>query len=419
MDASELRPLFLFEGISDAQLGEMAAAGDVVTFEEGQEMFREGDPAEFWWVLLEGQVNVVRRAGREATVVMMTMERPGQWAGGFQAWDESSQYLATGRAVTSGRMFRLPSWEFGRLARDWFPFGVHLIQGFFQTVRRMDAMSRDRERLIGLGQIAAGLGHELNNPASASARAVDSLHDSFDTLLASLVGLAEASLTAERFVAIDALRRQIDPSAASSDPLAVADRENALSTWLDRHGVKDGWRITPGLAAAGVDVVWCERAAEILVGDTLGSGLMWVESTLSTQALLTEIKESTARISALIDDVRSYTQLDRAPMQAIDVTDGIESTLRMLRAKLGDGVEVVRDFAEDMPKIDAFPAELNQVWTNLIDNAIDAMDRRGTLRITTRAYPDEVLVEVADTGPGMPLETQARAFDPFYTTKDV
>ncbi|HMK10425.1 MAG TPA: cyclic nucleotide-binding domain-containing protein, partial [Acidimicrobiales bacterium] len=408
MDASELRPLFLFEGITDAQLGEMAAVGDVVTFEEGHELFREGDPADCWWVLLEGQVSVVRRAGREATVVMMTMDRPGQWAGGFHAWDESSQYLATGRAVTPGRMFRLPSWELGRLAREWFPFAVHLIQGFFQTVRRMDAMSRDRERLIGLGQIAAGLGHELNNPASASARAVDALHDSFDTLLASLVAMGERSLTADRFVAIDSLRREIDPSVANTDPLAVADRENALSSWLDQRGVKDAWRITPGLAAAGVDVAWCERAGAILEGDTLGPGLTWVESTLSTQALLTEIKESTARISALIDDVRSYAQLDRAPMQAIDVTEGIESTLKMLRAKLGDGVVVVRDYAEDLPQIDAFPAELNQVWTNLIDNAIDAMERQGTLRITTRTDGDEVLVEVSDTGPGMPLETQAR-----------
>jgi len=419
MDVKDLRPLFLFEALTDSQLRQLVAAGDEVHFEEGQELFKEGDPADCWWVLLEGQVSIVRRAGREAAIVMMTMERPGQWAGGFHAWDESSQYLATAKAVTTGRMFRLRSWELGQLTREWFPFGVHLIQGFFQTVRRMDTMSRERERLIGLGQIAAGLGHELNNPASATARAVDALHESFDTLLRSVSGLAEQSLPPERFVAIDALRREIDPTRASTDPLQVADREAELSSWLDKHGVKDAWRLAPDLAASGVDTQWCDRAAAILEGETLATGLEWVASALATQGLLSEIKDSTHRVSALVDDVRSYSQLDRAPLQEIDVTDGIESTLKMLEPKLRRGISVVRDYGADVPQIEAAPAELNQVWTNLIDNAVDAMEGSGTLRIATRVDDDDVVVEIADTGPGMPLEVQARAFDPFFTTKDV
>ena len=173
------------------------------------------------------------------------------------------------------------------------------------------------------------------------------------------------------------------------------------------------------LALAGIEIEWCERAATILDANTLGHGLDWVAGTLATAALLSEVKESTGRVSALVAAVKSYSQLDRASLQIVDVTDGIESTLVMLGHKLRDGVTVVRDYASDVPTIEANPGELNQVWTNLIDNAIDAMDGPGTLRLSTRVSGDHVVVDIADTGPGMPREVQARAFEPFFTTKDV
>jgi signal transduction histidine kinase len=415
----DLRALFLFDGLSDEQLLELVAVGEEVHFDEGQELFHEGAPATCWWVLLDGRVDLVRQAGREAPVVMMTADRPGVWAGGFQAWNESSSYLATARGASAGRMLRLPSVALGELTRAWFPFGVHLIEGFFQTVRSMDSLSRQREALIALGTLAAGMAHELNNPASATVRAVDALQDTCDTLLSAHVRLAEQALTVEQFVAVNRLRREIDAQEASVDPLAAADSEETLSDWLDARGVQNGWRIAPPLAAAGVDITWCERAAEVLDGGTLEPGLDWVAATLSTRALLSEVKESTARISALVDAVRSYSQLGRASLQLVDVTEGIESTLVMLRHKIPDGVHVVSDYGADVPRIEAHPGELNQVWTNLIDNAIDAMDGDGTLRISTRADADDLIVEIGDTGPGMPPDVQARAFEPFFTTKDV
>jgi signal transduction histidine kinase len=419
MHIDDLRPLFLFDVLTDDQLYELLMAGHEFRFDEGQELFHEGDPASFWWVLIDGKVDLVRQAGREEPVVMMTMERPGVWAGGFQAWDNSVGYLATARGATTGKMFRVPSEELGAIAREWFPFGVHLIEGFFQTVRRMDSLSRQREALIALGGLAAGLAHEINNPASATARAVDALQETCDQLLGSLVHLAERSLTAERFVAIDALRREIDPATADNTPIALADREDTLTEWLDARGVDESWRIAPPLAAAGVDVAWCERAAAVLEGATLEPGLEWVAGTLTMRTLLGEAKESTSRISNLVNAVKSYSQLDRASVQLIDVTDGIESTLVMLAHKLGDGVTVVRDYAADVPQIEAIPAELNQVWTNLIDNAVDAMESEGRLRISTRVDHDHVVVEIGDTGPGMSAEAQARAFEAFFTTKDV
>ena len=413
-----LRDIFLFEGLSDEQLHELVAAGDEVRFDSGDVLFREGEAADFWWVLLEGRVELLRRTRWEESVAGV-MDRPGVWAGGFRAWSDQAGYLATGRGASPGVMLRVPSEALGERALAWFPFGVHLIEGFFQTVRNMEALSRQREALAALGTLAAGLAHEINNPASAAVRAVGALQDTSDVLLSSLVRLAEQSLSAEQFIAIDTLRREIEAGAASVSPLAAADREEALADWLQTHGVTAAWDIAPALAAAGADIAWCERAGQILGGGTLEPGLEWVASTLSAAVLLSEVKEATERVSGLVAAMKSYAQLDRATLQFVDVTEGIDSTLVMLGQRLGDGVTVIRDYGTGVPQIEANPGELNQVWTNIIGNAIDAMDASGTLRISTRASTEHVVVEIVDTGHGMPAEVQARAFEAFYTTKDV
>jgi signal transduction histidine kinase len=416
MALDELRGLPLLEGLSDDQLSALAAAGEVVAFAPGDEVFRGGQPADVWWLLLDGTLELVRRVGSEETVVGQ-MGTPGQWAGGFRAWDPHGVYMATARAVTTGRMLAVPAEALGELAQSWFPFGVHLIRGLIQTARNIESTARQREALVALGTLAAGLAHEINNPASASVRAVDSLQETADALLVSLRRLAEAGHTAEAYVALDALRETLQPGAAVGSPLELADREDELSEWLADHDVGEDWLVAPPLVAAGADVAWCERVEEAVGAACLDPALHWVAASLTAAGLLGEVKESTQRVSNLVAAVRSYSQLDRASVQRTDIREGLLSTLTVLSHKLGD-VDVVREFGE-IPEIEAIPGELNQVWTNLIDNAIDAMDGSGRLRVAVHSRDRHVVVEIADSGPGIPDDVLPHVFEPFFTTKDV
>jgi signal transduction histidine kinase len=417
--ADELRVLPILQGFTDAQVADMAASGEEVIFEAGAHLFDEGRPADDWWLLLTGRIDLVRRVGHEDSV-MATMEHAGQWAGGFRAWDEHGVYMGSGRVVDQSRVFRLPAPELGRFGETWFPFAVHLLRGLIGTARRIENGVRQREALVALGTLAAGLAHEINNPASAAVRSVGALQKSSDDAFASLQQLAARGISAAQFVALDELRRSIDATSAPSG-VALVDLEEALIEWMTEHDIDREWVIAPALAAAGVDPSLLDRAAEALPSSALQPGLEWVASAVTTSALIAEAQDSTRRISDLVSAVKSYSQLDRAAVQEVRLVDGLESTLIMLGHKLREsGITVVREYDDSVPTATANPGELNQVWTNLIDNAVDAMDGSGTL--TIRTYADDersAVVEIGDTGQGMSDEVAAHAFEPFFTTKEV
>ena len=419
MDLAELRRLRLLDGLDDAQLGDLLAAATEETTHRGELLFHEGRPADSWWVLLEGTVALIRQVGTEESVLGY-MTEPGQWAGGFAAWDEFGVYFATGRAENPGRVLRLAAPELRRLSEQWFPFGLHFIEGLVNTVRRIESTARQREALVALGTLSAGLAHELNNPASAATRAVDALQGTSELVLSSLAQLAGKGITAEQYTALDGLRLRVSGSEPALSGLALADREDELSDWLGDHDVDRDWVIAPVLAAAGADLAWCDELADAVPPDSLSPALEWISASLSTAALVQEVKQATGRVSTLVAAVRSYSQMDRASLQTTDLVEGLDSTLVMMGHKLGSGITVERRYAPGLPPIEAMAGELNQVWTNLVDNAIDAMDGSGILTVSAR--PDAsgwVVVEVADTGSGMPPEVQAHAFEPFFTTKEV
>jgi signal transduction histidine kinase len=329
--------------------------------------------------------------------------------------------MATGRGATPGRLLRLDAPQLRELVNHWFPLAGHLIGGLHRTARSIESTVRQRDALVTLGTLAAGLAHEINNPAAAATRTVDELGECCTALLDALTRLAADDITAAQFTALDQLRRELADRAVTpgtADALELADRESALESWLDRHGVPDAWALAAPLTLAGVDAGWCDRARTGVGEAALAPGLRWVSATVSSKSLLAELKDAVRRISDLVAAVRAYSQMDRASAQRVDVREGLESTLTMLGHKLKGGVRIVRDYA-DLAPIEAYPGELNQVWTNLVDNAVDAMDGAGTLTVRTRAQGDDIVVEVEDTGPGMPPDVVARAFEPFFTTKDV
>jgi signal transduction histidine kinase len=423
----ELRELFLFEKLSDDQLAWLAERGEVADYQAGDVVYRAGEPAEWLFVLLEGTLSMTMRAGGAEIEVNRTDYR-GTYAGAFMAWLDlpmGRSYAGSLRAVTRCRFWALPAGDFGRAVREWFPMATHMLEGLAVQGMGTQQTVSTRERLVALGTVTAGLTHELNNPATAAARATATLSERLAGLWDELAGLAGDGVAAGQLAALaDLVRRAVAGQAGQGplSPLAAADREDELGGWLEEHGVDDAWALAPPLVAAGVDAGWLERLAAAVPAAALPRAARLAATACEAASLLEEVTEAAGRISALIGKAKQYSQMDRSPLQRVDLHDGLESTLTMLKHKLETGIEVVRDYDRSLPEVPVYAGELNQVWTNLVDNAADAMegmDGRGRLTVRTGRDGDRVVVEIGDNGPGIPEPAAAHVFEPFYTTKPV
>ncbi len=420
----ELKTLFLFEKLGDDQLQTLCENGHVEWIEPGP-VYAEGEPATCFYVLIEGEMVMSKLSGGEDIEISRTSQS-GVYSGAWQAYlgDRASQtYPASARVLVPSRFFVLDADVFGTLVRDWFPMAVHLLEGLFFGNQSSRQIVDQRERLLALGSLSAGLTHELNNPAAAAVRATSSLRDRVSHMRRKLGVIASGVYDHDTIATLIRLQEEaaeLVAKAPTLTPMEAADREDELGEWFDERRISGGWDLAPSFVQAGIDVGWLDKVSAGVDNDEiLESAIRWLNYTIETELLMNEIADSTTRVSTLVDAAKQYSQMDRAPYQRADLRELLDSTLVMLGRKIGGSVTVVKEYDPSLPAIPMYAAELNQVWTNLIDNAVASMEGVGTLTIRTRRDGEQALIEVGDTGPGIPEDIRTRIFEPFFTTKPV
>jgi signal transduction histidine kinase len=419
-----LRNLPLFSGLSDENLRWLVEKGERVTLPAGEVLMAEGSLPDAFYVVLDGDFEVSKRANNQ--VVVLAMRGAGEMMGEISLIEDSAR-TATVRALTEGHLLRISREMFRDLLCNNVTTALAILRTVMSRLRNTEAMLGQSEKLASLGTLAAGLAHELNNPAAAARRGAEQLRSAIGNWLRARGALDTLHLDADASEVV--VRRLRDDTAhedvahRSIDPLTRSDREAALEEVLQDLALENVWDYTPALVTYGWDaaalhswLVQFEQQERPVIARWLATGYL-------VHSLIAEVNESTSRVSDIVKAVKSYTYLDQAPIQEIEVTEGIENTLIILKHKLRNGVAVKRDYAPDLPRIEAFASELNQVWTNIIDNAIDALAAGGggVITLATRANKsggnDEIAVEISDDGPGIPAQALPRIFEAFYTTK--
>jgi signal transduction histidine kinase len=419
-----LRGIDVFADLPDDQLKWFADSVDELHLSPGDVLFRKGDPADVMVVYLEGEIHAYRddqdhdnyvyvaRAGDRSTQVS-----------GLLPFSRMKVWSATGRSVSNMRVLLFPKRLFPEMLQRMPVLAERLVGLMSDRVREVTTADQQRDKLMALGKLSAGLAHELNNPAAGATRAANALIATLAELRAADLKLCTHDLTGEQHAAIHAFENaaiEHTSMATQLNSLEQSDREDLVANWLEAHGIEDPWKFTDNLVEAGIDSTALERMLGTVQADAIADVLARVNAQLAAAKLAGEIKTSTARISELVGAIKEYSYMDQASVQDVDVHKGLENTLLILKYKLRKkNIAVTREYAEALPRIKAFGSELNQVWTNLIANAIDAMPERGSLKLRTRREPTDILVEIRDNGSGISEAVRSRIFEPFFTTKPV
>jgi signal transduction histidine kinase len=416
VDKSELLRFPTFADLPDDQIDWFISQSQELHLKAGDSYSRQGDPADAMFVIIEGHLQV--RGEINGETVVFDLE-PGDVTG-VLPFSRMKQFTVGGRAITDSLALRFSASMFPELVQKMPVLTQRLVGLMSDRIRETTRLEQQRDRLASLGKLSAGLAHELNNPASAATRATSQLRKMLTKIRNASLELGKRDLTPAQKAEIEKLEASFtQPDIVPPDPLTMSDLEEQIDSLLRSHGQNDLWMLAAGLARRNIKPEAVESLFASLAADTARSALVRIATSVEIASLLHEIESATSRISDLVGAIKEYTHMDQAPVQNVDVVKSLETTLTILNHKLKQGVLVQRDYQRVPLLVNSFGSELNQVWTNIIDNAIDAMHGKGELRI--RTYRDDgcVVVEIGDNGPGIPEEVQPHIFEPFFTTKGV
>lgn len=407
----------VFADIPQDQIDWFLSQSRVVPMKPGDAYARQSDPADAMFVLLEGKFQWRGEFSGETFV----RDLDAGEVTGLLPFSRMKNYALTGRALTEGRVLRFPASMFPQLVQKMPELATRLVGLMSDRIREATRFEQQRDRLAALGKLSAGLAHELNNPASAAKRATSQLAELLKGIRDASHELGRRNLTPEQRKEIEQLESSLmqQTDAAPKDALAIADLEDQLDSLLRSHGQNDLWQLAADLARRNFQPEALEHLFATLDADAARAALCRISASVEIAGLLHEIESSTSRISDLVRAIKEYTFMDQSPIQNVDIVKTLENTLTILNHKLKKGVSVERDYQKIPLLVNSFGSELSQVWTNIIDNAIDAMGGKGELRVRTYREDDCVVVEIEDNGPGIPPEVQPRIFEPFFTTKAV
>ncbi len=416
VEKSELLRVSAFADLPDDQIAWFIGQSEELRLKAGVSSFREGDPADAMFVVLEGQLQARGELGGETVVISM---KPGDVTG-VLPFSRMKQFPVGARAVTDARVLRFPASLFPDLVQKMPELTQRLVGLMSDRIRETTRREQQRDRLASLGKLSAGLAHELNNPASAAKRATSQLRDVLKRIRDASHELGRRDLTAAQKSEIEKLETSfVQRDEVPPDALTISDLEDQIDSLLRSHGQTDLWQMAADLARKNVKPEALESLFATLDADTARAALVRIAASVEVATLLNEIESGTSRISDLVRAIKEYTFMDQTPLQNVDIVKSLETTLTILNHKLKRGVVIQRDYERVPLLVNSFGSELNQVWTNLIDNAIDAMGGKGELRVRTYREDNCAVVEIADNGPGISPGIRPHIFEPFFTTKGV
>ncbi len=412
-----LKKVELFAGLSDEDLDRLCDVVEEVCLSAGEELFAEGDPGDQAYVIKEGELEVIKKSVDRD--VFLAIRKSGEVIGEMALLEDAPR-SATIRCSMDSVLLAIHKEDLYHLLDTSSSAARVLFFTILERWRNTEALLRQSEKMAQLGTLSAGIAHELNNPAAAVVRGADQLRNAIEEFVRVNAEVGQLSLSAEQQIVLEEQTIRAEKRATETqelDALTRNDREYALETWLESRGIDNVWDIAPGLINLNYTESDLSKLAERFGPDEFVSVVSSVNTTYAVRNLLVEISQGAGRISGIVKALKSYSYLDQAPVQSVNVHEGLDDTLLILRSKLKSGISVRREYDPDLPVIHAYGSELNQVWTNIIDNAADALEGQGEIIIRTRQVGESVVVEIEDNGPGIPPEIQPRIFDSFFTTK--